>query len=111
MCDLLWECGCDHIGLSDETNAKQIFDNAHYICNKLLDDYLIIEKSKEEWRNGMTDKQLLEDIRHELVSLTGLKAFDMCTDGTKKLTVVWNRDLIELNYEDLIERIDKELEQ
>ena len=51
----------------------------------------------------MTAKRLLEDIRHELVSLTGLKAFDVCTDKTKKLTVVWNRDLIK--------RIDKELEE
>lgn len=57
----------------------------------------------------MTTKRLLEDIRHELVSLTGLKAFDVCTDKTKKLTVVWNRDLIKLDYDDLIKRIDKEL--
>lgn len=59
----------------------------------------------------MTDKQLLDDIRHELVSLTGLKAFDVCTDKTKKLTVVWNRDLIKLDFGDLIKRIDKELEE
>ena len=47
MCDLLWECGCDQIGLSDETNANRIFNTAHYICNKLLDDYEIVEKSKD----------------------------------------------------------------
>lgn len=58
----------------------------------------------------MTTKRLLEDIRHELVSLTGLEAFDVYTDKTKKLTVVYNRDLIKLDYDDLIKRIDKELE-
>ena len=56
------------------------------------------------------NKQLLEDIRHELVSLTGLKAFDIHADKTEKLTCVWNRDLIELDYDELIKRIDKELE-
>lgn len=54
MCDLLWECGCDHIGLSDETNARRIFNTAHYICNKLLDDYEIVEKSKDE-KGGVID--------------------------------------------------------
>ena len=44
MCDLLWECGCDHIGLSDETNAKRIFEQAHYVCNELLKDYDITDK-------------------------------------------------------------------
>lgn len=44
MCNLLWECGCDNIALSDETNAKQIFNNANYICNKLLEEYNIFEK-------------------------------------------------------------------
>ena len=44
MCDLLWECNCNHIALNDDTNAKQIFDNAHYICNKLLEEYDIFEK-------------------------------------------------------------------
>lgn len=44
LCDLLWECGCNNISLNDETNAKQIFDNAHYICNKLLEEYNILEK-------------------------------------------------------------------
>ena len=44
MCDLLWDCGCDHLGLSDDRNAKEIFNNSHYICNKLLEEYNIYEK-------------------------------------------------------------------
>jgi hypothetical protein len=44
MCDLLWETNCDHLALSNERNAKNIFDNAHYICNKLLEEYEIIER-------------------------------------------------------------------
>lgn len=57
------------------------------------------------------NKQLLEDIRHELVALGGLKAFDICADKTENLTCVWNKDLIELNYNKLIERIDEELRE
>ena len=57
------------------------------------------------------NKRLLEDIRHELVSITGLKAFDIATDQTDKITCVWNKNLFELDFEDLIERIDKELEE
>lgn len=48
MCNMLWECGCDHLGLSDETNAKRIFNTAHYICNKLLEDYEISDKEITE---------------------------------------------------------------
>ena len=44
MCDLLWETGCNHIALSDETNAEQIFQHAHYICNELLKEYDISDK-------------------------------------------------------------------
>lgn len=62
----------------------------------------------------MSDKQLLEDIRHELTFLTGLKAFDSLgenIDNGRFSTVVENKDLIELNYVELIKRIDKELEE
>ena len=44
MCDLLWEEGCSHIGLSDERNAELIFKQAHNICNALLEEYEIKEK-------------------------------------------------------------------
>lgn len=48
MCDLLWECGCDHLALSDKSNSKNIFNNAHYICNELLKEYNITDKGDVE---------------------------------------------------------------
>ena len=48
MCDLLWEQGCYDISLCDEVNAKRIFNQAHKICNKLLEDYDIVEKTEDK---------------------------------------------------------------
>ena len=44
MCDLLWDCNCDHLAMTDEQNAKYIFKIAHFICNELLKDYDIKDK-------------------------------------------------------------------
>ena len=55
------------------------------------------------------NKQLLEVIRHELVALSGLKAFDIHADKTEKITCVWNKDLFELDFSKLIAKIDEEL--
>ena len=57
------------------------------------------------------NKQLLEEIRHELVALSGLKAFDIYADKTEKITCVWNRDLFELDFSKLIAKIDQELSE
>lgn len=48
MCDLLWEQGCYDISLCDEVNAGRIFNQAHKICNKLLEDYDIVEKKEDK---------------------------------------------------------------
>lgn len=48
MCDLLWEQDCYDISLCDEVNAKRIFNQAHKICNKLLEDYDIVEKTEDK---------------------------------------------------------------
>ena len=37
-------------------------------------------------------KELLEEIRHELMTLTGLKAFDSCGDGTYEGAHYWQTD-------------------
>lgn len=57
-------------------------------------------------------KELLEEIRHELMTLTGLKAFDSCGDGTYEGAHYWQtdkEDIIDLDFEDLVNKIDKVL--
>ena len=53
-------------------------------------------------------KELLEEIRHELVSIHGLHVFDKCASQLGYVEVFEN-DMWQLNYTDLIEKIDKEL--
>lgn len=63
----------------------------------------------------MTDKQLLEDIRHELASISKWYAFEPTSYiNTEKEghTIINNKEfLIQLDFTDLIKRIDKELEK
>lgn len=58
-------------------------------------------------------KELLEEIRHELMTLTGLKSFDGLgenVDNGRFTTVIPNEDLIKLDFEDLVNKIDKVLD-
>ena len=60
----------------------------------------------------MTEKQLLEDIRHELASVDKWYAFEPqgYINLEKGHTIINNEEmLIQLDFEDLIKRIDKEL--
>lgn len=63
----------------------------------------------------MTDKELLEDIRHELASISKWYAFEPTRYiNTEKegYAIINNKEfLIQLDFEDLIKRIDKELEK
>lgn len=52
----------------------------------------------------MTNKELLEEVRHTLVSLSGLKAIDGDDVG------VGTMELIPLDFKDLIDKIDSELD-
>lgn len=57
-------------------------------------------------------KELLEEIRHDLVSIGGLKAFDLCGDGTYEGAHYWQvdkEDLIDLDFKDIVNKIDKVL--
>lgn len=58
---------------------------------------------------------LLEDIRHEFVTLHGLVAFDSLGDGVanngRSSAVVPISQLIDLNYKKLLDKIDEVLEQ
>lgn len=44
MCDLLWEYNCYNCSLAEEVIAKMIFNQAHDICNELINEYNITEK-------------------------------------------------------------------
>ena len=62
----------------------------------------------------MTDKQLLEDIRHELASVSKWYAFEPTSyiNTEKGHTIINNKEfLIQLDFENLIKRIDKELKK
>lgn len=63
----------------------------------------------------MTEKQLLEDIRHELASISKWYAFEPTSYiNTEKEghTIINNKEfLIQLDFEDLIKKIDKELRE
>lgn len=70
----------------------------------------------EENMDIVISKELLEEIRHELVSISGLKAFDYGnatvihgnTVNTPEITFSVN-EMINLDYNDLITKIDKVL--
>lgn len=60
----------------------------------------------------MTDKQLLGDIRHELASVDKWYAFEPISyiNTEEGHTIINNKEfLIQLNFDNLIKRIDKEL--
>ena len=61
------------------------------------------------------NKQLLEDIRHELASVSKWYAFEptryINTEKEGHLIINTKEFLIQLDFEDLIKRIDKELEK
>ena len=66
-----------------------------------------------EWNTLTDNHQLLEDIRHELVSISKWYAFEPTSYiNTEKegYTIINNKEfLIQLDFEDLIKKIDKEL--
>ncbi len=68
---------------------------------------------KEEGDDNMIHKNVLEEVRHELVVLNGLDAFDNLGDNVDKgriTTVVPNEDLIKLDYSNLIKKLDEFIE-
>lgn len=75
----------------------------------------LIRMSEITKENGMTDKQLLEDIRHELACVDKWYAFEPTSYiNTEKEghTIINNKEfLIQLDFDNLIKRIDKELSE
>ena len=63
----------------------------------------------------MTDKQLLEDIRHELASVDKWYAFEptsyINTEKEGHAIINIKEFLIQLDFDNLIKRIDKELKK
>ena len=63
----------------------------------------------------MTEKRLLEDIRHELASVDRWYAFEptkyINIEKEKHLIINTKEFLIQLDFDNLIKRIDKELQK
>ena len=62
----------------------------------------------------MVEKELLEDIRHELASISKWYAFEPTSNINTEQghTLINNKEfLVELDFTDLIKRIDKELKK
>ena len=63
----------------------------------------------------LTEKQLLEDIRHELASVDRWYAFEptkyINIEKENHLIINTKEFLIQLDFDDLIKRIDKELKE
>lgn len=64
-----------------------------WLLNKIYDDNVQLKK-------------LLKEIRHELVCIDGLTAFDKCASQLGYVEV-FDKDRIELNYTELLKKIDK----
>ena len=62
-------------------------------------------KNNPNNKSIIIDLELLETIRHEFVSLTGLTAFDKCASQLGYVEV-FDEDRIELDYTELISKID-----
>lgn len=67
-------------------------------------------------RSSNMNRRLLEDIRHELVSMNGWRAFEPNyrppVKDDAEYTILNNEEfVITLDYENLIKRIDKELKK
>lgn len=57
------------------------------------------------------EKETIKEIKRELLKINKYYAFEKATDSTKNLTCVWNKDLIELDFDELIQKIDKLLKE
>ena len=77
-----------------------------------------VELNREIYKHRRDDKvqyigkELLEEIRHELVSINGLSAYDGESLGVHEgadYIQIDKEDLIRLDYDKLIEKIDKVL--
>ena len=55
-------------------------------------------------------KQILREVEHELISITGLSAFDKCASQLGYVEV-FDEDRIELDYNGLISKIDNVLDE
>ena len=81
-------------------------DEAKSLCNRLNDlDYekYNLKKENEEL------KEILHEVEHELISITGLSAFDKCASHLGYVEV-FDKDMIELDYSKLLKRIEKVIE-
>lgn len=97
-----------HKNLKKENNQlKQFFnkceDEMQYYRSKsasLEEGYIAYQNENEKL------KQILREVEHELISITGLSAFDKCASHLGYVEV-FDEDMIELDYSKLLKRIEK----
>ena len=87
--------------LAEENQALK--ERRHEDINELA---VIAIKYKATEKETEEVKQLLEEIRHEMVSIDGLTAFDKCSSQLGYVEV-FDDDRIELDYKELLKKIDK----
>lgn len=83
------------------TNFMKLFDEDDNRVGIDRGKFFFIEEDNIEVERG-----LLEDIRHELISLQNLYTFDKCKLSDNGIEIELD-DLVHLDFEKLIEKIDK----
>ena len=68
-----------------------------------------LKKDLEQFKKGNIEKQLLEDIRHELVSIDKWYAFEKWYAFKPTSYINTEKEFLQLDFDNLIKRIDKEL--
>ena len=79
-----------------------VYENDRILTEKEIVDLLV-----EGFEDVDVLIKCLEEVRHELVSISGLKAFDKVYDGKAKYVCIPLKDLIDLEYSNLIKKIDE----
>ena len=81
---------------------KQLFCQLNSDKNNIWQDYQDLKKENEQL------KSLLKEVEHELTSLTGLSAYDKCVSQIG-YDEVFNDDRIDLDYSELLKKIEVNL--
>ena len=84
-------------------NHWVIYNNGENMTPKQISDLL-----NEVYEENEQLKSLLKEVEHELTSLTGLSAYDKCVSQIG-YDEVFNDDRIDLDYSELLKKIEVNL--
>ena len=103
------------LGIAEDNRKldKEIIDDIHNEFQKVKEEneqlkskYYWYKQYKELLNENEQLKQLLREVEHELTSLTGLSCFDKCASQLGYVEV-FDNDRIDLDYSDLLKKIEK----